>query len=58
MTYLIPNRNFHAALAFAYCQAEAAVDDEVSDSICAELYDQWGTAWEEMKLQTDDADDE
>jgi hypothetical protein len=55
---MIPNRNFHAALAFAYFQAEAALDDDESSDICSDLFDKWGTAWEEMKLQTDEPTDE
>lgn len=59
MTNLIPSRNVHASLAFAYFMAEASIDDEESDRICSDLFDKWGTAWDEMGLSIDcEADSE
>lgn len=52
--YIFPNRNAHAALAFAYFQACAALDDETADEICSELFDRWGNAWEELRLYADE----
>jgi len=52
------NRNFHAALAFAYFQAVATLDDDESDAICSDLFDKWGNAWEEMNLQADEPTNE
>lgn len=55
---MIPNRNIHASLAFAYFTAESTLDDDESDSICSELFDKWASAWDEMGLCIDSPSDD